>query len=332
MDLGLNWSIEEKRLELIYNWKISRNESQHKINSFITIKDNFAFGMGEVAPNVRYDENPEKIQHQFVTFLNSQPHKIESLEELTELLTGLNLCNSLRFGIESAYIHYLCAKKGIKVYNLLSLQQPKLIDTTYTLPIMEIGEIGDFIVKYNLQRFRSLKLKINSSEGYETIKEVSRHYNRPLKIDANEAWNNPEELLMLFEKIKTFNIEFVEQPMPANLKNEYIYLKNRSFFEILADESVTKSPDFNELAKQFHGVNMKLMKAGGYIEGIRILDCAKKAGLKTMIGCMVETTLGISSAMNLCNNINYIDLDGFFIIKNEPFNLVSEKEGLLFLK
>jgi L-alanine-DL-glutamate epimerase-like enolase superfamily enzyme len=326
----LNWSIEEKKFELLYNWKISRNESLYKINSFITVKDTMYFGMGEVAPNLRYEETPEKVQQQFAMFLQLEPQKLKSLEELTELITSINLCNSLRFGIESAYVHYLSAKAHLKVYKLLNLHEPKTIDTTYTLPIMKIGEIGEFIVKYNLKRFKSLKLKINRAEGYETIKEVTQFYDKPLKIDANEAWTNPDEFLSFEEKIKGFNIEFVEQPMPANLKNEYIYLKNRSVFELIADESVVNAPNFNELKEQFHGINMKLMKAGGYINGINILNKAKKLGLKTMIGCMVETTLGISSAMNLCNDINYIDLDGFFIIKNEPFKLVSEKEGLLF--
>jgi len=326
----LNWGIEEKKLELIYNWKISRNESLYKINSFITVKDDLYCGTGEVAPNLRYNETPEKVQQQFALFTQLEPQKLNSLEELTELLAAINSCNSLRFGIESAYIHYHCAKNHLKVYKLLNLQEPQIINTTYTLPIMEIGEIGEFIIKYNLKRFKSLKIKINSIEGYETLKEVAQFYDKPLKIDANEAWTNPDELLLFFEKIKGFNIEFIEQPMPSALKKEYTYLKSKSVFELIADESVLNSPNFNELKKQFHGINMKLMKAGGYLNGINILNNAKKIGLKTMIGCMVETTLGISSAMNLCNDINYIDLDGFFIIKNEPFKLVSEKEGLLF--
>jgi len=326
----LNWSIEEKRFELLYNWKISRNETLYKTNSFITVKDTIYSAMGEVAPNLRYDETPEKVQEQFSLFLQLEPQKIKTIEELGELLTSINLCNSLRFGIESAYVHYLSAKKHLKVYKLLNLQEPKSIDTTYTLPIMNVGEIGEFIVKHNLKRFRSLKIKVNKAEGYETIKEVAQFYDKPLKIDANEAWTNPEELISFFEKIKEFNIEFIEQPMPSNLKNEYIYLKNKSIFELIADESVLNDPNFDELKEQFHGINMKLMKAGGYVNGINILNKAKKVGLKTMIGCMVETTLGISCAMNLCNDINYIDLDGFFIIKNEPFKLVSEKEGLLF--
>jgi L-alanine-DL-glutamate epimerase-like enolase superfamily enzyme len=108
-------------------------------------------------------------------------------------------------------------------------------------------------------------------------------------------------------------------------------LKKQSPFELIADESVTNHIDIEEIALQFHGVNMKLMKAGGYFKGIKILQDAKKQGLKTMIGCMVETSLGIFSAINLCNDINYIDLDGHFLIENEPFNMVSEKNGRLFI-
>ena len=98
----------------------------------------------------------------------------------------------------------------------------------------------------------------------------------------------------------------------------------------MADESITNEENFYILAQQFHGINMKLMKAGGYINGLNILNEARKYGLKTMIGCMIETTLGISSAMNICYNINYIDLDGSFIIKNEPFKLVTEENGRLY--
>ncbi|MFN5885479.1 MAG: dipeptide epimerase, partial [Bacteroidota bacterium] len=75
--------------------------------------------------------------------------------------------------------------------------------------------------------------------------------------------------------------------------------------------------------------NMKLMKAGGYLNGLYLLKEARRHGMKTMVGCMVETSLGISSAMQLCNNINIVDLDGFLIIKDEPFNLVKEEAGKL---
>src|SRR5438552_5603192 len=104
--------------------------------------------------------------------------------------------------------------------------------------------------------------------------------------------------------------------------DESLYLKKYSPFTLFADESITTEADFSLLRKMFDGINMKLMKAGGYLNGIRLLKEAKKAGMKTMIGCMVETTLGISSGMNLCSLADYTDLDSFLLLKNEPFDLI----------
>jgi L-alanine-DL-glutamate epimerase-like enolase superfamily enzyme len=326
----LNWIIEEKALDLIYTWKISRNASNQKINSFISVSKDGIKGMGEVAPNVRYGESPELIASQFKFFLETTPSGIKNQEDLTYTLNNLILCPSLRFGIESAYIHYLSNKSGKKVYEFLGLPSPADIYTSYTLPMMEVAEIRGFIEKYKLTRFKTLKIKINNLEGFETIKEVSKVSQQPLRVDANEAWVDVEKLINDLNLLKGYNIEFFEQPMSSDHVQEYIYLKKHSPFELIADESITNDGDFTILAQQFHGVNMKLMKAGGYLNGLRILKEARKNGLKTMIGCMIESTLGISSAMNICNSVDYIDLDGFFIIKNEPYKLAAEESGRLY--
>ncbi len=119
--------------------------------------------------------------------------------------------------------------------------------------------------------------------------------------------------------------------MPARKATEYQFLKKNSLYPVFADESVTDQPDFSSLRHQFHGINMKLMKAGGYLNGLRILQETQKQGLLPMIGCMVETSLGIWSAMQLCAGIRYADLDGFLILKDEPLGLVKEQDGNLIL-
>ena len=324
----LIWSIEQKELNLIYSWKISRSESSSKTNFFIHVSDGDFSAIGEVAPNIRYGENPEKVREQFAQFL-SYSNQINTLEDLIKVIDNLNIINSLSFGIESAYVHLQAKKNNIPVYQQLGLPKPNSLDTTYTLPIMEVSKVKDFINRYNLLRFSSLKIKINQDNGYDLIEEVRKISNIPLKIDANEAWQDVEAFLKFSYQLKGQNIDFFEQPLPSNLVEEYIYLKKLSPFELIADESVTNSTDFEMIAKQFHGVNMKLMKAGGYLKGISIIQESRKQGLKTMIGCMVETTLGIFSAINLCNDLNYIDLDGFFLIENEPFKLVTEEKGRL---
>lgn len=327
-----NWTIEEQHLELRYTWKISRNASDFKTNFIIRIADPNHYGIGEVAPNIRYGESPELIKEQFEKFLSVIPFQTASMEELQQHLNKTAICNSLRFGIESAFVHYLCKRNNTTIYQLLNIQAPVLMNTAYTLPIMEIGRIGEFIKVNNLSRFKYIKIKVNHEEGLDTIREASKYIPQPLMVDANEDWKNVEDMIRFMEQIKKYTIQFIEQPLPASFEEEYLYLKKYSLFELIADESIIATADFSVLKKQFDGVNMKLMKAGGYLNGLAILNTARKHGLKTMIGCMVETSVGISSAMHLCYGLDYIDLDGSLILKNEPFGLLKESEGQLHFK
>ena len=138
--------------------------------------------------------------------------------------------------------------------------------------------------------------------------------------------------IYFLEGIKKKNIEFVEQPLPSSFLEESVYLKRYAPFRLFADESITAEADFGLLKKMFDGVNIKLMKAGGYLNAIRLLREAKNQGMQTMIGCMVETTLGISSACHLASQADYFDLDSFLLVKNEPYQLIDEHEGKLSLK
>lgn len=323
------WDIEEKKLPLKFTWKISRNSSDEKTNLFIKLSDSGIESYGEIAPNIRYGETVESIANQFADFKNKYSDSFKNVEEFSEFLDSLNLFHSLRFGIESAYINLICKKQNITPAKYFGLELPSEIPTSFSVPIVEISEIKGFID--SLKRFKSLKIKVNSETGLEMINEVVKYTDQKLRVDGNEAWNNVDDLIKFIEQIKNYNIEFIEQPMPSKMVEEYKYLKPLCPFDLVADESIEDKGDFSELEKQFHGVNMKLMKAGGYINGLRILNEARKNNLKTMIGCMIETSLGIYSAYNLSHNVDYLDLDGFLIIKDDPFNLVKEKNGLLYL-
>jgi L-Ala-D/L-Glu epimerase len=328
----LRWHIESKELQLRYTWKISRNSADVKKNLFIRVADKRHVGIGEAAPNIRYGETPEDLNQQFESLVDNGLEYVRSLEDLQILLSIYPPANALRFAVEAAYIHYICQRKNMTVVDYLRVTAPDPVATAFTLPIMEPELIPAFIADNNLNRFSNLKIKVNQEQGLELIRQVAAVNNKPLIIDANEAWTDPEELILFLESLKSFKIAFIEQPMPAALQEAYIYLKQKSPYEIFADESVTDHPDFEVLQKQFHGVNMKLMKAGGYLNGLHILNQTRQHGLKTMVGCMVETSLGIWSAMQLCQGVNQTDLDGFLILKEEPFGIVHEKEGFLHMK
>ncbi|MFN3402530.1 MAG: dipeptide epimerase [Cytophagaceae bacterium] len=326
----INWNLEEKLLPLKYTWKISRNESTAKTNFFIHIQEGQFRAIGETAPNVRYGDSTELIHNQFNNFLKTGAANISTYEELVKLMNETVTSNALKFGIESAFVHLRAKIQGKRIYEVLGLKKPENIFTSYTLPIMDVSEVGKFIKAHDLQRFKSLKIKVNADNALDLVNEVARHSDLPIRIDANECWKNVDEVLIFSKKIQNFNIEFLEQPLPYNFEDEYIYLKNSADLQLIADESITDEGNYQQLSRQFHGINMKLMKAGGYYNGLKIIREAQKFGMKTMVGCMIESSLGISCGMHFCGEVDYVDLDGSFVIENEPFNLIKEKDGQLF--
>jgi L-alanine-DL-glutamate epimerase-like enolase superfamily enzyme len=264
-------------------------------------------------------------------FINAGANQIKSANDLSVILNQINAPNALRFGIEQAYIHFLCAQKGQTIYEFLKIDKPLKTNTCYTLPIMEPTEIVSFFNENNLNRFAYLKIKISVDGALDEIKTLASIYQKPILIDANEAWKDPDALINFIDEMRGLNIAMIEQPMHSSMVNEYKYVKPRISLPLMADESFCAHVDFAELKLQFDAVNMKLMKAGGYLNGLRLIHDAKKNGMKTMIGCMVETTLGMSGAYAFSGLCNYADLDGYMIIENEPFGILKEENGVVSL-
>ncbi|RTQ46231.1 dipeptide epimerase [Hymenobacter gummosus] len=329
----LHWSIRSLELPLRFTWKISRNASDAKTNLIVRVADDAAAGWGEAAPNVRYGESPGLLLAQFEQ-LQPALARVSSLPDLTALLDATAPAHALRFALESAYVHWLARQRGQAVPALLGVPAPlPAVSTAFTLPIMEPGQVAAFIEQHGLARFPILKVKVNQELGLDLLREVARRLpGRPVLIDGNEAWTEADALLRFCEQVQALpglNAQLLEQPLPAAHAADYRYLRPRSPWPLIADESVTDAADFEDIARQFHVLNMKLMKAGGYLNGIRLLNQARAHGLRTMIGCMVETSLGIWSALQLSGLCEICDLDGLLIIRDEPFGLVQEEQGRL---
>ncbi|NDK54552.1 enolase C-terminal domain-like protein [Pontibacter fetidus] len=328
----LTWRIEALHLKLKYTWRIARNASDEKLNFLVQVSDGTYNGFGEAAPNIRYGETPDLLLQQYQVLLMAGLASVKSMEDLLQLLTEHPPVNALRFAIEAAYLHYHCQVKQIAVHQLLGQPMPHQQATCFSLPIMEPGQVKDFIIQHRLQRFPCLKVKVNSEQGADLLQEVLDVVQKPVVLDGNESWKDPDDLLRFLHTLDTQRVLFIEQPMPASEAAAYAHLKPLSSLPLVADESVTDNADFAMLRQEFHGVNIKLMKAGGYLNAVRLLQEVRKHGLMAMIGCMVETSLGIWSAMQLSAAFDFADLDGFLIIEDEPFKLVSEEQGILYLK
>ncbi|RAK65976.1 dipeptide epimerase [Hymenobacter edaphi] len=331
----LHWSIRPLELPLRFTWKISRNASDAKTNLLVRVGDaGGTSGWGEAAPNVRYGESPAGLLTEFEALQQAGLAQVQDLTDLTALLEARQPAHALRFALESAYVHYLAQRRGQSVPQLLGVPAPlPAVGTAFTLPIMAPGEVAGFIERHGLARFPLLKVKVNQELGVDLLAEVARLLpGRPVLVDGNEAWTDADALLGFMEQVQQLpglSVQLLEQPLPAACAADYRYLRPRSPWPLIADESVTDAADFHDIARQFHVLNMKLMKAGGYLNGIRLLNEARAHGLRTMVGCMVETSLGIWSALQVSGLCEICDLDGLLIVRDEPFGVVHEEGGRL---
>lgn len=324
-----DWSLETIQLPLRYTWKISRNATDEKVNLLVSFRHNGTSGRGEAAPNIRYGETPELLHEQFRKFVTSAPDSFNDTAELQAHCEAEGLSFALRFAIESAWQHATCRNSRTELLKHLEVPLADKVPTAYTIPIMDPGQLKAFYSDQQLERFKYVKLKVNTELAEDLVRQLCGFSNQRVLLDANEAFTDVEECIRFLERIRKLPLELVEQPLPSSMEDEARYLKNYCPFPLFADEAITHDTDVARLKDSYDGVNMKLMKAGGYETGLHILRAAKKLGMQTMIGCMVETSLGISSAMHLCGLADYADLDSFLLLKSEPFGLLKEENGLL---
>jgi L-alanine-DL-glutamate epimerase-like enolase superfamily enzyme len=177
-----------------------------------------------------------------------------------------------------------------------------------------------------------LKLKVGGPqdrENFSALRSVAPI--KPVRVDANEGWKTKEQALAMLEELAgDGHVQFVEQPMPRNTSpGDLVWLKERSPLPLYADESCHTVRDIPHCAECFHGVNVKLVKTGGLSMAFETLQAARKAGLKTMIGCMIETSILISAAAHLAELADHLDLDGNLLIENDPYCGVTAERGVL---
>jgi len=175
-----------------------------------------------------------------------------------------------------------------------------------------------------------LKMKLGSPSDAENLAAVQHAAGgRPLRVDANAAWNSKEEALRKIEWLASRGgIEFVEQPMPPGLPTaDWAWLKQRSPLPLVGDELYQGAADATRCAECVHGVNVKLVKTGGVTRGKEALAAARAQGLQTMLGCMIESELGIAQGAQIASLIDFVDLDGHLLIADGPFRGLGLEDG-----
>lgn len=299
---------------------------------FVELRDkDGVVGLGESAPSNRYHETVPST----VAFLEKIDPARLSFSDVMGSMSYLDSVAQDNFApkgaVNIALLDGAARQAGKPLYDYLGLgfTEGKHI-TSFSIGIDRPQIIQEKVLEAS--SYPILKLKVGSADDTNNLAALRQAAPTKLvRVDANEAWKTKEEALERLEWLASDkHIQFVEQPMPATTSdNDLIWLKNRSPLPIMADESYRSIADVERCAECYHAVNVKLMKAGGGSSGFRALQAARKAGLKTMLGCMIESSILITAAAHLAELADYLDIDGNLLITNDPYIGATAQNGVI---
>jgi L-alanine-DL-glutamate epimerase-like enolase superfamily enzyme len=328
---GVMLEVKTKRLLLQHTWTISRNSSDYKDNVFVKIEKDGVAGYGEAAPNVRYGEDHEKTTDRIMSIKDMiEQYDLWQFAELKEeIFKSITDQNCARCALDIAIMDWVGKKLNVPLYKYWGIDKTKTPVTSFSIGI-DTPEVIRQKVR-EAEKYAVLKIKVGKENDEEILDAVRSVTDKPIRVDANEGWKSKEVALEKIKWLKTMGVEFIEQPMPSEMIDETRWLRDRVDMPIVADEAVKTAADIPRLSKAYDGINIKLMKAGGLQEAMRMIHLAKAFNMKIMLGCMIESSVAISAGAQLSPMVDWADLDGNLLISNDPFSGVTVEQGKLVL-
>ncbi len=319
------------RLNLQHTWTTTMSSSQYRDTLHTTYSRDGIRGHGEGAPIVRYHEDAagalKAVESVRDLLLSANPMQFSKV--MAEVFKRVQGQWAGKAAIDIALMDWVGQKLGIPLYTYFGLDPKDTPLTTFS-----IGIDTPEITKQKTQeaaQYPVLKVKVGLATDEPTIEAVRSVTKKPLRVDANEGWKDKEEAVRKINWLEQQGVEFIEQPLPAEMIEETRWIRSRVHIPVIADEACQRASDIPKLKEAFDGVNVKLDKSGGMLEAYRMLMIAKSLGMKTMLGCMISSSVSVTAAAHLSPLVDYADLDGNLLISNDPFRGVKVEKGKLIL-
>ena len=303
-------------LPLRHTFTITHESRDVQPTLIVELRDGNLSGFGEATETSFYGVSMQRMKAQ----LEAIRPQIEAydLQNPTDFWTAMfpALQDSHPFALCALDVaaHDLWAKKhGKKLYELWGLDPSHNPITDYTIGIDTIEKM---VEKMNEMPFPLYKIKLGTKEDIRIVQELRKHTTATFRVDANTAWG-VEETIKNSLALKTLGVEFIEQPMHAENWEGMKQVFAQSALPLIADESCILEEDVARCYGFFHGINVKLMKCGGLTPARRMIAHARHLGMKVMVGCMTESTIGCSAIAHLLPLLDYVDMDGPLLVRDE---------------
>lgn len=331
MKIGFKTLYLKKRFPL----RISRGIRYGSDNLFVSVTRDGITGWGEMAPGKTEGADSAEAGQKLLTDFFKRELSSLSVSEIYDRGRAVGLPACAQAALDIALWDWLAKKAGLPLYRLFGIGKPS-VATSVTIGINPPEVVRERVpILLDGTGVRSLKIKLGSPEGvdadkamYSQVVESCSNYDVNLRVDANGGWT-PEEAIEMMKWLAERKCDYVEQPLKEGQESELPSIFKNRPLPIFVDESCRFSSDIPNFAHAVDGVNMKLMKCGGLTEALRIVATAKAFGLKTMIGCMGESSVSISAGAAISGLLDHIDLDSHLNLAPDPASGAQLIDGII---
>jgi L-alanine-DL-glutamate epimerase-like enolase superfamily enzyme len=329
-----NTSFDRVELPLEEPFGISRGTTVTTENVVVRIEDGEHVGVGGAAPSAHYGETVDTVEAVLPALLDvvtdlDDPLAVDAAHARMERVVRNN--PAAKAAVDIA-LHDLAAKRAdLPLHRYLGLDPGNEVTSSFTVGLADTPRMRGRAEEAVRAGYEVLKVKLGSDPDHdrkiiETIRDVAP--DATIRVDANEAWT-PREAVRKSEWLAEFDVEFLEQPVPAEDPEGLRFVYERSAVPIAADESCLTAADVPRVADRTDIVTLKLMKTGGVRPAIEAIHAARAHGLEVMLGCMLESNASIAAGAQLAPLLDYADLDGSLLLAEDPYHGVSMPDGHL---
>ncbi|GAB2495283.1 dipeptide epimerase [Algoriphagus taiwanensis] len=303
-------------LPLKHTFTIAHQSRDVQDTLIVKLEGEGFYGMGESTTNPFYGMTIENMSACLeVARPLVEGGKWKTPEELWELGKEIFKDNPFaQCALDLAAWDWFAKKQGKKLYEYLGLDPKNIPLTNFTIGIDTIEKM---VAKMKEVDWPIYKIKLGTDRDLEIVKELRKHTNAVFRIDANCAWT-ADQAIRYSEELAQLGVEFMEQPLGKDDLEGMKEVFKHSKLPVMADESCIVESDVKKCHGLFHAINVKLVKAGGITPGLRMIHEAKSLGMKTMVGCMTESSVGITAIAHIAPLLDYVDMDGAMLLAKDP--------------
>ena len=297
---------------------------------YVYLNHDGILGRGEAAPSGRYNEFTNDILNILDGGIDLQETIVDPLEFSEHVFPQCGGIKALEVAFSMAILDWWCQKERISVYEYLGAEPLKAPKTSYTISIGDMDLIPEKVKEGAPYHILKVKLGIGIDQDKAIMNAIREETDQTIRVDANEGWDLTSGIEMC-NWLAERNVEFVEQPFKSTNLADTATLRKESPLPLIADENSLNSADIPKIEGVFDGINIKLMKCGSLFEGLKMVKMARERDMQIMLGCMIESSVGITAAAHLSPLVDYADLDGNLLINNDPYRGVTVENGKLVL-